>query len=156
MVIVVHLSLILINSNHIQVLNLTGYHHRSSLDSWGIEDVVRSCINLTEFTPFTLESHYEVLKLVEGITPNIKKLNLNFIYKVESQHVKILVERCKKLKELNLRRTHICDLSVDYIVENSSELEKLDLSQNDPILFRDSNWVKLGQLPMLKTLVIGK
>ena len=113
MVILIHLSLILINSNHFQILNLTGYHHRSSLDSWGIEDVVRSCINLTEFTPFTLESHYEVLKLVEGITPNIRKLNLNFIYKVESQHVKILVERCKKLKELNLRRTHICDLSFD-------------------------------------------
>ena len=134
---------------------MTGYHTTRSLDSWGIEDVVRNCVNLTEFTPFTLELHDEVLKLVEGITPIIKKLNLNFIYKVESQHVKILVERCKKLTELNLRRTHICDLSIDYIIENLSELEKLDLSQNDPILFKDSNWVKLSQLPMLRTLVIG-
>ena len=72
--------------------------------------------------------------------------------KVESQHVQILVERCKKLKELNLRRTHICALSIDYIVENSSEMKKLDLSQNDPILIEDL--FKLNRLPTLRTLVI--
>ena len=129
-----------------------GDHTRPSLDSWGIQDIINNCVNLREFTPFKLESESEVLTLVEGITPNIRKLNLSFMIKVESQHVQILVERCKKLKELNLRRTHICALSIDYIVENSSELKKLDLSQNDSILFEDL--FKLNQLPTLRTLVI--
>ena len=129
-----------------------GDHTRPSLDSWGIQDIINNCVNLREFTPFRLESESEVLTLVEGITPNIRKLNLSFMIKVESQHVQILVERCKKLKELNLRRTHICALSIDYIVENSSEMKKLDLSQNDSILLEDL--FKLNQLPTLRTLVI--
>ena len=133
-------------------MDLSGNHSKPSLDSWGIQDIINNCVNLREFTPFKLESQSEVLTLVEGITPNIRKLNLSFMIKVESQHVQILVERCKKLTELNLRRTHICALSIDYIVENSSEMEKLDLSQNDPILFEDL--FKLNQLPTLRTLVI--
>ena len=133
-------------------MDLSGNHTKPSLDSWGIQDIINNCVNLTEFTPFKLESESEVLTLVEGITPNIRKLNLSFMIKVESQHVQILVERCKKLKELNLRRTHICALSIDYIVENSSELKKLDLSQNDSILFEDL--FKLSRLPTLGTLVI--
>ena len=133
-------------------MDLSGNHTTPSLDSWGIADVVKNCVNLREFTPFKLESHNEVLELVEGLTPNIRKLNLSFMIKVDSQHIQILVERCKKLKELNLRRTHICALSVDYIVENSSELKKLDLSQNDLILFEDL--FKLSRLPTLRTLVI--
>ena len=133
-------------------MDLSGNHTQPSLDSWGIKDIINNCVNLREFTPFKLESESEVLTLVEGITPNIRKLNLSFMIKVESQHVQILVERCKKLKELNLRRTHICALSIDYILENSSELKKLDLSQNDSILFEDL--LKLNQLPTLRTLVI--
>ena len=133
-------------------MDLSGNHTKPSLDSWGIQDIINICVNLREFTPFKLESESEVLTLVEGITPNIRKLNLSFMIKVESQHVQILVERCKKLKELNLRRTHICALSIDYIVENSIELKKLDLSQNDSILFEDL--FKLNGLPTLRTLVI--
>ena len=133
-------------------MDLSGNHSKPSLDSWGIQDIINKCVNLREFTPFKLESESEVMALVEGITPNIRKLNLSFMIKVESQHVQILVERCKKLKELNLRRTNICALSIDYIVENSSEMKKLDLSQNDSIRFEDL--FKLNQLPTLRTLVI--
>merc|ERR1712001_425430 len=62
----------------------------------------------------------------------------------------MLVERCKKLTALNLRRTSITEFSLDYIVLNCTKLEELDVSQNGIFEFL----FKLSQMPQLRTLVI--
>ena len=116
----------------------------------GITDILTNCVNLREFTPCSLASSLAVRTFVEGITPNIRELNLSFKKHVDDESVKILVERCKKLSALNLRKTSISTLSLDCIVANLSKLEKLDVSQNK--LF--GHLSKLRHLQKLKTLVI--
>ena len=96
----------------------------------GITDILTNCVNLREFTPCSLASSLAVRTFVEGITPNIRELNLSFKKHVDDKSVKILAERCKKLSALNLRKTSISTLSLDCIVANLSKLEKLDVSQN--------------------------
>ena len=91
----------------------------------GIKDILKNCINLKEFTPCSLASSLAVRTFAEEITPNIRKLNLSFKKHVDDEIIKILVERCKKISALNLRRTSITEYSLDYIALNCIELEEL-------------------------------
>ena len=76
---------------------------------------------------------------------------MNLFHSSKKSPVQILVERCKKITELNLRATFINKISVDYISENLSELEKLDISENE---LEDQDFLPLRQLPKLRTLVV--
>ena len=116
----------------------------------GIKDILKNCINLKEFTPCSLASSLAVRTFAEEITPNIRKLNLSFKKHVDDEIIKILVERCKKITALNLRRTSITEFSLDYIALNCIELEELDVSQNGIFEYL----FKVSKVPKLITLVI--
>ena len=111
-------------------MDLSGYHKVPEKHCNGIRDVVKSCVNLREFTPFALLSESAANELVNGLTPKIKKLNLSYRETIDDRHIDILVERCKNITHLNLRATFINKISVEYISENLPELEKLDISEN--------------------------
>ena len=119
------------NGNTLQVLSLANikssnidYHHRTEL----IKKLLTSCPKLTElklkcnrfFGP-------HVCALVENLPANILKLDLSR-QDVNDKHVKTLVTRCNKIKELNLRFASITNDSLESIIENLNFLEKLDVS----------------------------
>merc|ERR1712037_141316 len=72
--------------------------------------------------------------MVNNLTPNIRKVDLSCQFKsshLQDEHVKLLVERCNRITELNLGgRTSITNVSVDSIATHlNSSLEKLNVSK---------------------------
>ena len=86
--------------------------------------------------------------LVENLTPNILKLNLP-CHNVKDEHISTLVQRCKKIKELNLENTSITNDSVKSIVESLNSLEKLDVSCTK---IKFTALLQLKSVPTLKIL----
>ena len=132
-------------------MDLSGYQKvPSEKHCNGIRDVVKSCVNLREFTPFSLLSESAANELVSGLTQKIKKLNLSYRETIDDRHIEILVQRCKNITHLNLRATFINKISVEYISENLPELEKLDISENQ---IEAEDFMPLCKLSKLKVLV---
>ena len=145
------------NGNTLQVLSLAccniDYHHRTEL----IKKLLTSCPQLTELNLSWLRSTLldpHVCALVENLPANILKLDLSH-QGVNDKHVKTLVTRCNKIRELNLRFTDITNDSLESIIENLNFLEKLDVfyTNIDFSMLR-----RLKELPTLKILrcVTGK
>ena len=91
------------------------------------------------------------------MTSNIEKVSLSKT-DISNEDIKILVSRCKKIKELDISHTKILiDMVVDEIVLHlSSTLEKLSLPtySSRSSKFDCSPLFKLGSVPKLKYLWI--
>ena len=86
--------------------------------------------------------------LVNNLTVNIQKLNLGGI-NIKDHQLKILVTRCNKLTELNLKHTKVSNESVNHILAYlQSTLEKLYIRRR----IWDLDLVKLFELKSMKKL----
>ena len=110
------------NGRTLQTLNLNGCQ---IVGSWEVElklvqTIVRSCTNLKEVNFDSTNLSEEAIQyLVENITPSIELLSLNYVEGVSDEHIKILVNRCRQLKTLNLAHTlAITSGSLNAIIEN--------------------------------------
>ena len=125
------------NGKSLKVLNLTSSKIKindqyQNLDFDSVQNIFKNCVELNEVNLCNAKLSKESLDfLVENITPKIEKMSLVCATKhLNDDHVKSLVTRCKKLKELDLghgKNKSISDASVVYITNNlSNTLEKLD------------------------------
>ena len=98
-----------------------------------VTELFKSCVVLEELKFGILFSfnHDKIFTaMANNLTPNILKVDLSDNKKLKDEHVKILVKRCNKITELNLRYcTSITNNSVESIATHlNSSLEKLDVS----------------------------
>ena len=125
----------------LRILSLEGckidFHYRTTL----LQKLLTKCDQLTElniskgmesaesemfgFGHILLET--DVCALVENLTPNILKLQLDSQECVQDRHVNTLVRRCNNITDLDLRHTSISNDSVGSIVKHLNSLEKLDV-----------------------------
>ena len=92
--------------------------------------------------------------MVKNLSTKIEKLRLRF--GVRDEHVKILVNRCHKIKSLNLSSCEITNNSLKNIIENLKyTLEELDVSGTYIV---QSNLLQLRSvmMPKLRILKCGK
>ena len=94
-------------------------------------------------------SYHSLTYLVQNISPEIEKISFEGKKKFKNEHVKMLVTRCQKLKELCLRNTSITLIPLNVIVENCLNLVKLDLSNNGLINHVKEQKLLLRLLPKL-------
>ena len=151
------------NGEVLRILSLEGciidFYHRTEL----LQKLFTKCRQLTElniskgmqcaesemfgFGYILLDPH--VCALVDNLTPNILKLQLDSQECVQDRHVNTLVRRCNKITDLNLRHTSITNDSVGSIVKHLNFLEKLDVAGTN-IDF--STLAQLRSISTLKTL----
>ena len=144
------------NGKTLQILDLNGCKIAGSweLKLQPIQVIVRNCTNLKEVNfDSTILSDEAIEYLVENITPSIELLSLNYVEGLYDDHIKILVNRCRELKTLNLAHTlAITSESLNAIIENlKPSLERLDISEArliDPV-----NLLDLRAMPKLQILI---
>ena len=143
------------NGKTLQVLDLNGCKiaGKREFKLQPVQVIVRNCTNLKEVNfDSTNLSEEAVPYLVENITPSIEVLSLNYCFWVNDEHIKILVNRCRKLKTLNLATTRITTKSLTDIIETlKPSLEKLDVYNRhiDPM-----NLLELRAMPKLQILIV--
>jgi hypothetical protein len=130
------------------------YNHGTEL----IKKLLTSCPQLTELNirdsagdePHAsnnlIDSH--ICALVDNLPPNILKLNLSFQDGIHDKHVSTLVQRCKKITELDLSYNAITNDSVESIIKHLNSLEKLSVH------YTDIDFSMLLQLKSISTLKI--
>ena len=103
------------------------------LDFKSIQLIVSDCIVLTELNlRDSCLSDESIMCLVNNLTETIEKLDLNGNLNVKDRHVITLVNRCKKITDLNLMVTSISNNSVTTIICTQSQiLVKLGVSNVD-------------------------
>ena len=144
------------NGKTLQVLDLNGC---KIAESWEIklepvQIIVRNCINLKEVNfDNTILSKEAIRCLVENVTSSIQVLSLNYVTSVNDLCIRILVNRCKELKTLNLAHTPITTQSLLAIIENlKSSLEQLDIAGTRRIsLF--TNLLELREMSKLQIFI---
>ena len=144
------------NGKTLQILDLNGCKIAGSweLKLQPIQVIVRNCTSLKEVNfDSTILSDEAIEYLVENITPSIELLSLNYVEGLYDDHIKILVNRCRELKTLNLAHTlAITSGSLNAIIENlKPSLERLDISEArliDPV-----NLLDLRAMPKLQILI---
>ena len=107
------------NGETLRTLSLGPLNLRPEL----IQKLFTNCHQLTEVNMYC-NNYAQICALVKNLTPNILKLSIRN-YHVKGEHVAILVQRCKKITELDLGWTDFD--SVKIIVEHLNFLEKLKL-----------------------------
>ena len=147
----------------LRILSLEGckidFHYRTTL----LQKLLTKCDQLTElniskgmesaesemfgFGHILLDT--DVCALVDNLTPNILKLQLDSQECVQDRHVNILVSRCNKITDLSLRHTSITNDSVGSIVEHLKSLKKLDVGGTNIDV---STLTQLRSISTLKTL----
>ena len=145
------------NGETLQVLSLEGcnidFNHRAEL----IQKLFTKCPQLTELNvnkgpggSFSNKILFDphACALIDNLTSNILKLNLGSQDCIEDKHVNTLVQRCKKITELDLSNTSINNTSLESIIEHLTSLEKLDVS------YTNINFSALVQLKWIPTLKI--
>ena len=153
------LDMVKIVSNQIgkrlQVLDLSGC---KIAESWEIklepvQIILRNCINLKEVNlDNTIMSKEAMQCLVENISPSIQVLSVNYVISVNDEYIRILVNRCKELKTLNLAHTPITNLSLLAIIETlKPSLEQLDIAGTRGI--NSTNLIELYAMPKLQILI---
>ena len=153
------LDMVKIISNQIgktlQVLDLSGC---KIAESWEIklepvQIILRNCINLKEVNlDNTILSKEAIQCLVENIAPSIQILSLNYVISVNDEYIRILVNRCKELKTLNLAHTPITNQSLLAIIETlKPSLEQLDIAGTRGI--NSTNLLELRAMPKLQILI---
>jgi hypothetical protein len=150
----------MINLNHqkLKTLDLTTF---TGLDLESMTNIV-SCKTLTEisfrYSPSLYNSKELVQYLVENLSSDIEKVSLGGLKCLTDEHVKTLVQRCKKIKELELSGSrNITENSLTSIVEHSDQIVKLDVSTTNVWAFllpvQGSNlFLNLNSMPKLKVL----
>ena len=99
-----------------------------------LQEIIKCCQELKEVDLAYLNdaeglTDADLQFLVKNIPTNIEKLNLS---SVKDDHVKILLSRCNKIKELSLKATWITDDSLIYIRQHLNlTLEELSLGPSD-------------------------
>jgi len=134
------------NGQTLKVLNLRlykdGFFTCSECQNVGnltkvIEKLFKSCVELDELTVSVISWGPDfgmfLTAMVNNLTPNIRKVDLSCFkdLNLQDEHVKLLVERCNRITELNLGgKTSITNVSVDSIATHlNSSLEKLNVSK---------------------------
>jgi hypothetical protein len=143
------------NGKTLQILDLNGCKIAGSweLKLQPIQVIVTNCTNLKEVNfDWTNLSEEAVPYLVENITPSIEVLSLNYCLRVNDEHIKILVNRCQKLKTLNLTATRITSKSLTVINEIlKPSLEQLDVCNRFIV---PMNLLELRAMPKLQILIV--
>jgi len=129
------------------------------LDHELIQKLFTKCHQLTEVNMYNFhsggsrkqDSNAQICALVKNLTPNILKLSFSS-YKVKGEHVATLVQRCKKITELDL--FHTDSDSVKRIVENLNFLEKLNLVITNDGGYQGFVYQTLLQLKSITTLKV--
>ena len=153
------LDMVKIISNQIgktlQVLDLSSC---KIAESWEIklepvQIILRNCINLKEVNlDNTILSKEAIQCLVENIAPSIQILSLNYVISVNDEYIRILVNRCKELKTLNLAHTPITNQSLLAVIETlKPSLEQLDIAGTRGI--NSTNLLELRAMPKLQILI---
>ena len=153
------LDMVKIISNQIgktlQVLDLSGCRIAESypIKLEPVQIILRNCINLKEVNfDNTIMSREAIQLLVENITPSIQILSLNYVISVNDEYIRILVNRCKELKTLNLAHTPITNQSLLAIIETlKPSLEQLDIAGTRGI--NSTNLLELRAMPKLQILI---
>ena len=103
---------ILLNNQSLKVLDLNGCKGLS-LDS--IKTVVLNCLELTEVNFDNTKLDTETIDyLCTNLTTKIEKLSL-FRLKVTDENIKVLVQNCKKIIELDLGSTTVTEISKQFL-----------------------------------------
>ena len=101
-----------LNNQSLKVLDLNGCKGLS-LDS--IKTVVLNCLELTEVNFDNTKLDTEAIEyLCINLTVKIEKLSL-FRLKVTDENVKVLVQNCKKISELDLGSTAVTEISKQFL-----------------------------------------
>jgi hypothetical protein len=145
------------NGKSLQVLDLSGC---KIADSWEIghepiQIILRNCINLKEVNFDNTNLSKEAIQyLVKNISPSIQMLSLNYVISVNDEYIRILVNRCKELKTLNLGHTSITFQTWLAIIETlKPSLEQLDISIAGIRPIYPTNLIELRAMPKLKILI---
>jgi uncharacterized C2H2 Zn-finger protein len=151
------------NGNTLQVLNCWWeYQIRDqNIDLQSIQSILENCTELKELNfwngvfpgnGITYDCgiyHGNVDYLVKNISPNIEKFCVG-ASDFRDQHIKILVSRCTKIKELRLAGLCITNDSVTHILDHlSPTLEQLELTDNN---IDSPKQFQLKMMPKLKIL----
>ena len=104
------------------------------LDFKSIQNSLNKRVQLTELNlENTRISEEESLFLVQNLTPKVKKINLGGLFNKDSdKHIKMLIKRCYKLEEIQLKHydnpdCHITGSGITSIIEElKNTLETLD------------------------------
>ena len=121
------------NGQTLEVLDLSGVCPCGGFQNptEAIKNLFKSCVELIELN-FSNSWFYEselFTALVYNLTPKIMKVDFSSNLNLKDRHVLTLVERCKKITELDLSFTSITNYCVDSIATHlNSSLEKLDVS----------------------------
>jgi hypothetical protein len=120
------------NYEQIQTLDLDSYR---GLDL-GLMKNILSCKALTDISfrnhPIQYNSDWLVEYFVENVSSDVEKVSLGSMACLNDKHVKVLVKRCKKIKELALFGCrNITEDSLTSILEHSDQMVKLDISQTN-------------------------
>ena len=121
------------NGQTLKVLDLSGVCPCGGFQNptEAIKNLFKSCVELIELN-FSNSWFYEselFTALVYNLTPKIMKVDFSSNLNLKDRHVLTLVERCKKITELDLSFTSITNDCVDSIATHlNSSLEKLDVS----------------------------
>ena len=121
------------NGQTLKVLDLSGVRPRGGFQNptEAIKNLFKSCVELIELNFSNSWFHESELftALVYNLTPKIMKVDFSSNLNLKDRHVLTLVERCKKITELDLSFTSITNDCVDSIATHlNSSLEKLDVS----------------------------
>ena len=142
------------NYEQIQTLDLNSFR---GLDLELMKNIL-SCKTLTEVRfknhPIQYNSDWLVQCFVENVSSDVEKVSLGGMTCLNDKHVKILVKRCKKIKELELFGCrNITEESLTSIVEHSDQMVKLDISKTNIgfALSWDDRFGTLAMLPVQGT-----
>ena len=113
-----------------------------------IQNLFIKCHQLTEVN-MDCNNDAQICALVKNLTPNILKLSIRN-YRVKGEHVATLVQRCKKITELDFGWTDFD--SVRSIVEHLKFLEKLNLIIVGGFVMVYQTLLQLKSIPTLKVL----
>ena len=120
-----------------------------------IQNITKHCVGLKNVDLFgTGLTKFNISFLVNNLTPEVEKLALGSLRDLNDEHVKVLVERFKKLSVLNLQNTTITDDSLSHIIENLQHtLEKLNVRYCRVITY--AKVTELRSMPNLRVLKYG-
>ena len=150
------LEILNLNSSDLEDLTYDGldgtpaYHY--------LQEIITCCQELKEVDLGYVNNNeglvYDDLAfLTENISPNIEKLNLSSSYMIMDFRVKILLERCNKIKALSLAATSITDDSLEIIKQHLNlTLEELSFEPIGGFDFSLSGFLELEFMPRLKIL----
>ena len=139
------------NRKTLESMDLSNFR---TLDLKSIKHIVTYCIELTELNlESTSITRTQSIYLVRNLTPKLEKINIGVKY-LTDEHVKALVKRCNKLKELKLNYSGpITDNAITSIKDElKNTLETLDLPRCKEISY--SKLLELQEMPRLMNLSI--